>query len=277
MEQECITPTGAWLTATTISAAYVASLYVLPKRIRQLPRDHPRHIYGRFAAVALSSVFAIALYARVADPRCLGVDGVAAALGLRLDGSARAALKGAACVAILYLGTLAERFVLGAFALPEINPQSGRNLVVGPVTEELCFRACVVPLLVEAGITRWRAVRAAPLVFGLAHVHHGRRRVVDDGVPLSHAVIETTVQFAYTSLFGAFASYSFCRTHRLSAPVAAHVLCNYLGLPAFACLRPGSVLYDYRLAFVALHIAGIALFFTRSGWLLSSSESVLWA
>ena len=119
-------------------------------------------------------------------------------------------------------------------------------------------------------------MRTAPLVFGLAHVHHGRRRVVDDGVPLSHAVVETTVQFAYTSLFGAFASYSFCRTHRLSAPVAAHVLCNYLGLPEFACLRPGH-LYDYRLAFAALHVAGIFLFFTRSGWLLSSSESVLWA
>ena len=156
---------------------------------------------------------------------------------------------------------------------------------MGPLTEELCFRACVLPLLIEAGITRWRAVRAAPLVFGLAHVHHGRRRVVDDGVPLSHAVIETTVQFAYTSLFGAFASYSFCRTHRLSAPVAAHVLCNYLGLPEFACLRPGpqlfgvvSPLYDYRLAFLALHIAGIALFFTRSGWLLESSEgNALWA
>ena len=70
MEQCTLTQTGAWLTATTISAAYVASLYVLPKRIRTLPRDHPRHIYGRFAAVALSSVFAIALYARVAEPRC---------------------------------------------------------------------------------------------------------------------------------------------------------------------------------------------------------------
>ena len=105
-------------------------------------------------------------------------------------------------------------------------------------------------------------------------MHHGRRRVVDDGVPLSHAVIETTVQFAYTSLFGAFASYSFCRTHRLSAPVAAHVLCNYLGLPAFACLRPGP-LYDYRLAFAALHVAGIALFFTRSGWLLVVRECAL--
>ena len=50
--QECITPIGAWLTATTISAAYVASLYVLPKRIRKLHRDHPRLIYGRFDAEA---------------------------------------------------------------------------------------------------------------------------------------------------------------------------------------------------------------------------------
>ena len=177
-------------------------------------------------------MFAVALYARVATPRCLGVDGVAAALGLRLDGSTTAALKGAACVAVLYLGTLAERLVLGAFTLPEINPQAWRNLVVGPLTEELCFRACVLPLLIEAGITRWRAVRTAPLVFGLAHVHHGRRRVVDDGVPLSHAVIETTVQFAYTSLFGAFASYSFCRTHRLSAPVAATSCATTWGCPS---------------------------------------------
>ena len=71
MQQCDLTPTQAYLTATTISAAYVASLYVLPKRIRKLPRDHPRHIYGRFAAVALSSVFAVAFYARVSNPHCL--------------------------------------------------------------------------------------------------------------------------------------------------------------------------------------------------------------
>ena len=96
-----------------------------PKTNSTLPRDHPRHIYGRFAAVALSSVFAVALYARVATPRCLADGVAAAALGLRLDGSTTAALKGAACVAVLYLGTLAERLVLGAFTLPEINPRRG--------------------------------------------------------------------------------------------------------------------------------------------------------
>ena len=291
MEQQCVlSPTAAYLTAFVIAAAYVASLYLLPRRIRKLHRDDSRHIYGRFVAVAVSSIFAVALYARVGDPRCLGVDGVAAALGLRAVGAAAAAARAAACVALLYLGTLAERCALGGFTMPDFGAREWRNLVVGPLSEELCFRACVLPLLVEAVIGRWRAVWTSPLVFGLAHVHHAHRRVADDGISLSHALIETAFQLMYTTLFGAFAAYAFFRTHRLSAPVAAHMLCNYLGLPGFECFsgpvpaemqidpderRRRAVFYDYRAVLIVLHVAGVYLFFTRSASLFPA-EGALW-
>ena len=241
-------------------------------------------------AVAVSSIFAVVLYARVGDLRCLGVDGVVAALGLRAVGAAAAAARAAACVALLYLGTLAEMCALGGFTMRGFGAREWRNLVVGPLSEELCFRACVLPLLVETGIGRWWAVWTSPLVFGLAHVHHAHRRIADDGISLKHAMFETTFQFTYTTLFGAFAAYAFCRTHRLSAPVAAHMLCNYLGLPGFECFtgpvpagmqmdpdqrRRRAVFYDYRAIFITLHVAGVYLFFTRSGSLLPV-EGALW-
>ena len=37
MQQCTLTETGAYLAAATVGAAYVASLYVLPKRIRKRP------------------------------------------------------------------------------------------------------------------------------------------------------------------------------------------------------------------------------------------------
>ena len=276
MEQCTLTETGAYLTATTISAAYVASLYVLPKRIRQLPRDHPRHIYGRFAAVALSSVFAVALYARVADPRCLGVGGVAAALGLRLDGSTTAALKGAACVAVLYLGTLAERLVLGAFTLPEINPQAWRNLVVGPRD-----RGVVFSRLRAAFTNRGRHHEVAgradgspgfwPRARAPRPAARGRRRRApqprchrnDGPVRLHVALRRLRVLFV---LPDAPPERARRRSRPVQLPGAARVR-----VPAtWPSVRPPPGVRRFA------HVAGIALFFTRSGWLLSS-ESVLWA
>jgi prenyl protein peptidase len=45
-------------------------------------------------------------------------------------------------------------------------------------------------------------------------------------------------QFAYTSLFGAFASFLMTRTGNVCAPTAAHFFCNATGVPdVFAAAR----------------------------------------
>ncbi|NWZ29952.1 FACE2 protease, partial [Alectura lathami] len=46
-----------------------------------------------------------------------------------------------------------------------------RNQVVAPLTEELVFRACMLPMLVPC-TGPGPAVLACPLFFGVAHFHH---------------------------------------------------------------------------------------------------------
>mmetsp|Transcript_25824 Transcript_25824/g.79460 ORF Transcript_25824/g.79460 Transcript_25824/m.79460 type:complete len:176 (+) Transcript_25824:327-854(+) len=149
-----------------------------------------------------------------------------------------------------------------------------RNLAVGPLSEELVFRACVIPLLREARFSLAFTVGVSPLFFGLAHLHHLHRRVLHDKVPIPHALAATALQLAYTSLFGAFAAFLFLRTSHLAAITVCHAYCNHMGLPDFDFLYPESVdaapsarerdaavaLHRRRRLLVGLHLAGILLF-----------------
>lgn len=74
----------------------------------------------------------------------------------------------------------------------------------------------------------------SPLVFGLAHVHHFYEfRVTNPGTPIIAAIARSVLQFAYTYLFGVFATFIFLRTASLLSVVTVHIFCNYMGLPRF--------------------------------------------
>ena len=45
-------------TRAAMAATYVGSLYLLPRRLTILHRDHPAHVRGRFCAVTVASVAA---------------------------------------------------------------------------------------------------------------------------------------------------------------------------------------------------------------------------
>jgi prenyl protein peptidase len=109
-----------------------------------------------------------------------------------------------------------------------------RNLIVGPVTEELVFRSLIVPLHLMARVSATRIVFLTPLYFGIAHVHHFYEFMLSHpNFPLFPAVVRTLVQFTYTSLFGFFATFVFLRTGSVYAAIAAHIFCNWMGLPRF--------------------------------------------
>ena len=72
----------------------------------------------------------------------------------------------------------------------------------------------------------------SPLVFGVAHLHHFYEfRITHPKVPVLAAVARSLMQFSYTYLFGIYATFIFLRTGSLLAVVAAHTLCNSMGLP----------------------------------------------
>ncbi|KAF7333747.1 hypothetical protein MVEN_02331300 [Mycena venus] len=68
---------------------------------------------------------------------------------------------------------------------------------------------------------RWKMIAFAPLIFGLAHVHHGwdtHNRPGRSKDALKRAVLSTIFQTLNTTLFGAHTSYLFLRMSSLISP-----------------------------------------------------------
>ena len=208
--------------------------WIVRGRVAATPRRRPGYSVDGPPA-SLRSAAAAALYAAVATPTCAGAPTVAAALGIVRDGSFAAAVSASVLTLAVYLGPLAVSalsFVVAADARPGNRSEQWRaeladdwdlrrtrleqpgavevdlrNLLVGPLSEEVVFRACMLPLLLEAGWSRGRACVLSPLFFGVAHLHHLKRRVADEGVPVRDALLSTAFQFAYTTLFGVYTAF----------------------------------------------------------------------
>jgi prenyl protein peptidase len=274
----CASVPAALLGSLAMGGTYVACLYIRAgyRRAggRAPDRDDPRVIKQRFGRVGIACAIApcISIAAsRVGPsaPACVALVGAQSPSIWRWFGlAAPNVLLGTALplslTAVLFLGPLVMSWLERDRVTPlrdqllarlrdlESEPLPVlRNLVIGPLSEEWVFRACMCPLLFGAGLSDVANVFFTAFVFGCAHVHH----IFDSDV--SHMVV--LVQFTYTSLFGAYSSYLFLRTGHVLGPLLAHAFCNWQGLPAFGRVpghkhsRALSVAYALGLgAFMAL-------------------------
>lgn len=130
-----------------------------------------------------------------------------------------------------------------------------RNYVVAPVAEEWVFRACMIPLLLEAGFSAPSCVLIPPLFFGVAHTHHVLGLMRERGASAAQATVTVLFQVFYTTLFGAMAAFYFLATGSVFGPMLSHSFCNVMGFPDFAdaldAQRPRRALV------VASYVAGI--------------------
>ncbi|KAG9516820.1 CaaX prenyl proteinase Rce1, partial [Aureobasidium melanogenum] len=159
-------------------------------------------------------------------------------------------------VAILFAGPLFERAIIegewrswGGAAIKETvydDLIGWRNLVVGPVSEELVFRSLAISLFLLAQASALRITFTSPLIFGVAHVHHLHEHINASRRPgasylataltpsvILPGVLRSVFQFLYTSLFGFIAAFIYLRTSSLVACILAHSFCNWMGLPRF--------------------------------------------
>mmetsp|Transcript_14488 Transcript_14488/g.50405 ORF Transcript_14488/g.50405 Transcript_14488/m.50405 type:complete len:224 (-) Transcript_14488:608-1279(-) len=177
-----------------LSVGYVGSLYAVPRRIARLHRDVPEHIHARCLAVAVASAVSVGVFAFVSrGGACYG--GLFSALGFGgAWASAAAVCRVLALTAALYTGPFAAE---GLGILCELDGAGRRgsvagfleivlersrdlytreptlalrNYVIGPATEEVVFRSCMVPLLLEADLGLGRTIFCSPLFFGVAHL-----------------------------------------------------------------------------------------------------------
>ncbi|MFQ6641461.1 hypothetical protein Gotur_016614 [Gossypium turneri] len=104
-------------------------------------------------------------------------------------------------------------------------------LLIAPVTEELVFRACMIPLLLCGGFKAYNAIFLCPTFFSLAHLNHMMEIYSRHNYSLLKASLVVGLQLGYTVVFGSYASFLFIRTGNIVAPLVAHAFCNYMGLP----------------------------------------------
>jgi prenyl protein peptidase len=212
-------------------------------------RNDPQVVRERFVRVGIASAIApfIALLAAAlpGGPRDCPDVPLLTWFGVWGPGFGLAALLPLALTMVLFLGPLVMSWLerdpttslfaklhenwLDIVSSPVERDLALRQLVIGPLSEEWVFRACMCPLIESAGFSEGANVFLSAVIFGLAHVHH----IFDDDV----SYVTVAFQFSYTAAFGSYSAYLFLRTGQVAGPFLAHSFCNWQGFPAFHRIR----------------------------------------
>ncbi|XVE75991.1 hypothetical protein DITRI_Ditri12bG0136700 [Diplodiscus trichospermus] len=255
---------------------YVSLLYA-PTLILRLPppQSFKNFMIRRFICAAISSVASVTFCALVLPIRSVEASSLFGVYGIRSDHIWQAMIFPLFLTSLMYAGSLTLKSMLLVNKWKEHWNQDGRplldcirsnllsfpgqmsslasnilfwrNFVVAPLTEELLFRACMIPLLLCGGFKAYNVIFLCPTFFSLAHLNHMTEIYSRHNYSLLKASMVIGLQLGYTVIFGSYASFLFMRTGNLLAPLVAHVFCNYMGLPVLFVQRKGLV----TMAFVA--------------------------
>ncbi|KAI9810987.1 MAG: hypothetical protein M1827_005718 [Pycnora praestabilis] len=249
-ESEIPSPAITSQAAAALSILYTI-IYVLPFYLSsttrpspQLSRDAPSVIRARIRAVTFSCIVstAVTFYIVITQGKASSLE------ALRLLGwwpvSFMEIVKSVLLTASLFAGPLFEKgiarggwrgWIRGTYIAECLGGWIGRrNFIAGPITEEVVFRSCMIPLHLLAKASPPHVVFFTPLYFGIAHVHHFYEySLTHPDTPLLPALLRSLIQFTYTSIFGFYATFLFLRTGSLPAVILVHSFCNWCGLPRF--------------------------------------------
>ncbi|XP_060614353.2 CAAX prenyl protease 2 isoform X2 [Anolis sagrei] len=251
-----------------LACAYVGSLYVWKSH---LPRDHPAVIKRRFTSVLIVSILSplfIWIWKEVTGIK--PGTSLLALMGFRLEGIVPATLLPLLLTMVLFLGPLIQlsmdcpwdlvdglkvAFDPNFWVLCLTDMRWLRNQVIAPFTEELVFRACMLPMLVPCtGLGP--AIFTCPLFFGVAHFHHVIEQLRFRQGSTASIFLSAVFQFSYTAVFGAYTAFIFIRTGHLIGPVLCHSFCNYVGFPAVGA----ALEHPQRVLVVFFYLLGVGLF-----------------
>ncbi|EEE63398.1 hypothetical protein OsJ_18210 [Oryza sativa Japonica Group] len=267
-----------------MAVSYVAVLYA-PTALLRLPPPTSLHVFlhRRFLCAAFSSSASLLATASLLRVWSIGDSSVVLAVfGIRRDHLLQAVAIPLLLTSLVYAGSFVARLWLlanscgGGYEEPEIgwaqrlahrirasvgDVMVWRNCVVAPITEELVFRACMVPLLLCGGFKIYNIIFLSPVFFSLAHLNH-LFELHQQGRNFTRSLLIVGVQLGYTVIFGWYAVFLFTRTGNIVSPIVAHIFCNIMGLPVFSSPQKRGV------ASVAF-LAGSLSFF----WLLFPATS----
>ncbi|KAM3920582.1 CAAX prenyl protease 2 isoform 2-T2 [Leptodactylus fuscus] len=169
------------LCCLTLACSYVGSLYVWKS---ELSRDHPAVIKRRFTSVLIvSSLSPLVLWVWRELTGIKTDAAILSLMGFRLDGILTATTLPLLLTMVLFLGPLVQLSLDCPWGLIDglkvaVDPRFWilcftdmrwlRNQVIAPLTEELVFRACMLPMLVPC-TSPGTAIFTCPLFFGIGH------------------------------------------------------------------------------------------------------------
>ncbi|CAN4121374.1 unnamed protein product [Withania somnifera] len=258
----------AVIVCTAMAILYVVILYAPTLILRLHPPDSfQSYLIRRFICASISSVVSLIASSFIL-PIQWGNSHLSGVYGIRLDHIWQAVVFPLTLTSLMYAGTLILKLLLLLAsgqedrengrslsfdsiknAVPEFiesissmasNISAWRNYFVAPLIEELVFRACMIPLLLCGGFSTYTVVFLCPIFFSLAHLNHLLEYAQRSGSWLK-AFMTIGFQVGYTVIIGTYASFLFVRTGHLTAPLVAHIFCNYLGLPVIMSLRTGMI------------------------------------
>ncbi|CAK9188146.1 unnamed protein product [Ilex paraguariensis] len=286
MEEEVggVTKTVAVTACTAMTLFYVAILYA-PTLILRLPppTSFKSFMVRRFICAGISSIVSLIVCALILPVRweasyLFGV------YGIQLHHIWQAVIFPLSLTSLMYAGSMVLQSLLLLDLWKEHWSQGGnmsldcrsvphtfiswvvsiatsvsawRNYFVAPLTEELVFRACMIPLLLCGGFNTYAVVFLCPIFFSIAHLNHLLEFYTQQNRNLLNALMVVGFQLGYTVIFGSYASFLFIRTGHLIAPVIAHIFCNFMGLPVMLSRRTGMV----GVAFIAGMVGFLWLLF----------------
>ncbi|KAM4078586.1 hypothetical protein ACB094_09G049600 [Castanea mollissima] len=287
MEEEAISKSAAAATACTAMALLYVAILHAPTLILRLPPppSFDSFMIRRFIGAAVSSVLSLLICTLILPIRSKEASILFDVYGIRVDHIWQAVVLPVSLTCLMYAGSLVlkalllvdwwrERVSRGEELSYEYiqgslqgfvdsiisvasNVSAWRNYVVAPLTEELVFRACMIPLLLCGGFKPYTAICLCPIFFSLAHLNHLMEFYSKQNFSLIKTFMVVGLQLGYTVIFGSYASFLYVRTGHLLAPLVAHIFCNFMGLPKLFSRRSGMV----SVAFVAGMVGFLWLLF----------------
>nr|XP_008363810.2 CAAX prenyl protease 2-like isoform X2 [Malus domestica] len=250
MDDGGVSKAGAVVACAAMALFYVAVLYA-PTVILRLPPppSFKNFMIRRFVCAAISSVVSVTVSALLLPwqaavfPLLLTALMYAGSLVLKalmLVSSWTEDMNYGGGFSFEYIKNVSQEAVACTRTMAS-NVLVWRNYIVAPITEELVFRACMIPLLLCGGFQKSTVIFFCPIFFSLAHLNHLMEVYSKQNHNLIKAFMVIGLQLGYTVVFGSYASFLFIQTGNFLAPVVAHAFCNFMGLPVLVSQGKGLI------------------------------------
>ncbi|KAK9058846.1 hypothetical protein SSX86_023690 [Deinandra increscens subsp. villosa] len=280
-------PVPVAITACIAMAIFYVAILYSPTLILRLPppSSFKSFLIRRFVCAGISTVVSLLLCAFILPIKSWNMSYLFSAYGIRLHHTWEAVIFPLCLTSLMYTGSFVHKLFsiwsscaehgdrqidISFHGLKSVlqnlinwmlslvyNISAWRMYIVGPLTEELVFRACMISLLLCGGFKPYTVILLSPVLFSLAHLNHLLESYMQQDSSLLKASMVAGFQLGYTLIFGSYASFLFVRTGHIAAPLVSHMFCNFMGLPAFFSRRTWLV----SVGFVAGAISFVYLLF----------------